>query len=151
MIFSRPVEYSLRALSYLATLENGSVAMARDVADATDIPPFFLAKILQDLARQGLLVSQKGPTGGFRLKDVPEKVSLLRVVEAVQKEPVTGRCPAGHSPCTRSTVCGFHESWVPVQERVVEYLKGTTLAQAARSLDRKRPKASKNRKRTGKG
>jgi Rrf2 family transcriptional regulator, iron-sulfur cluster assembly transcription factor len=151
MIFSRPVEYSLRALSHLATLEHGSVAMARDVADATEIPPFFLAKILQDLARQGLLISQKGPTGGFRLKDAPEKVTLLRVVEAVQKEPVANGCPAGHSPCTRSTVCGYHESWAPVQERVVEYLKGTTLAQAARALDRRRPKASRNRKRSGKG
>lgn len=151
MIFSRPVEYSLRALSHLATLEPGSVAMARDVADATEIPPFFLAKILQDLARQGLLISQKGPTGGFRLKEAPEKVTLLRVVEAVQKEPVVNGCPAGHSPCTRSTVCGYHESWAPVQERVVEYLKGTTLAQAARALDRRRPKASRNRKRSGKG
>jgi len=149
MLFSKPVEYSLRALSYLATLQNGTVAMAREVAEATDIPPFFLAKILQDLARQGLLVSLKGPTGGFRLGGPADKLTLLQIVEAVQKEPVGGRCPAGHSPCTRGTECGFYESWQPVQDRVVEYLKGTTLAQAARALDRKRQKGLKARKRPG--
>ncbi len=151
MLFSKPVEYSLRALSYLATVQNGNVAMARDVAEATEIPPFFLAKILQDLARQGLLISLKGPTGGFRLKDAPEKITLLRIVEAVQKEPVSSRCPAGHSPCGKGVACGFYDSWQPVQDHVVEYLKGTTLAQAARTLDRKRQNAAKARKRTGKG
>jgi Rrf2 family iron-sulfur cluster assembly transcriptional regulator len=150
MLFSKPVEYSLRALSYLATMENGSVAMARDIAEETDIPPFFLAKILQDLARQGLLISLKGPTGGFRLKDPPEKITLLRVVEAIHKEPFAARCPAGHAPCGRGNACGFYESWQPVQDHVVEYLKGTTLAHAGRVLDRKRQNTAKARKRSGK-
>ena len=65
MIYSRSVEYALRALTHLAMLPRGAQKMAREIAAEEDAPLFYLAKTLQQLARRGILHSVKGPSGGF--------------------------------------------------------------------------------------
>ena len=83
MIYSRTAEYALRALRQLAALPPDEYAMAKNIAAEGNIPAHFLAKILQDLARDGFLKSNKGPRGGFRLALPAEDLSMLRVIEAV--------------------------------------------------------------------
>src|SRR3974390_1270997 len=66
MIYSRSAEYAIRAFVHLAQVQEGKYAMVKNIAEQEDIPAHFLAKILQQLARKGLLRSSKGPTGGVR-------------------------------------------------------------------------------------
>ena len=68
MIYSRSAEYAIRAFVHLAQVQEGKYAMVKNIAEQEDIPAHFLAKILQQLARKGLLRSSKGPTGGFSLR-----------------------------------------------------------------------------------
>ena len=68
MIYSRSAEYAIRAFVHLAQVPEGKYAMVKNIAEQEDIPAHFLAKILQQLARKGLLRSSKGPTGGFALR-----------------------------------------------------------------------------------
>jgi len=65
MIYSRSAEYAIRAFVHLAQVPEGKYAMVKNIAEQEEIPAHFLAKILQQLARKGLLRSSKGPTGGF--------------------------------------------------------------------------------------
>src|SRR6266581_5775651 len=63
MIYSRSAEYAIRSFVYLARIPDGKFAMARHIAEEEKIPAHFLAKILQELTRKGLLRSNKGPSG----------------------------------------------------------------------------------------
>ena len=75
MIYSRSAEYAIRAFVHLATVPEGKYAMVKNIAEQEEIPAHFLAKILQQLARKGLLRSSKGPTGGFAMRVDPSEVS----------------------------------------------------------------------------
>jgi len=148
MIFSRSAEYAIRALIRMAELEEGRYALVNDIAAESDIPQHFLSKILQDLARGGLLKSSKGPGGGFRLSSAPEEVSMMRIVDAVDGPGRYDRCPAGCAECTVRAVCGFHDSWMPLRSRIIDYLEGTSVADLQNALGEKRRLLARTRRRT---
>src|ERR1700716_3920710 len=83
MLYSRSAEYAIRSFVYLARVPSGKFAMARQIAEEEQIPAHFLAKILQELTRKGLLRSSKGPTGGFSLRMPASQIRLLDLVEAL--------------------------------------------------------------------
>jgi Rrf2 family protein len=146
MIFSRSAEYAIRAMATLATRPLGEPMLVKQVAAEAAIPEHFLAKLLQDLARHGLLKSNKGPGGGFRLVVAPALVPLLRVVEAVDGPDRYHRCIEGHAECNDRTACALHDAWMPLKSHIVECLEGTTIADLAKSLsDKRRPLARSRR------
>jgi Rrf2 family protein len=138
MIYSRSAEYALRALIQLAGLPPGEYAMAKNIAAEGNIPAHFLAKILQDLARDGFLKSNKGPRGGFRLSLPAEDLSMLRVIEAVDGAGRYDRCIGGSPECNDRAACGMHDSWKALRSRIIEYLGGTSIADLAQALGEKR-------------
>src|SRR5260370_7143867 len=83
MIYSRSAEYAIRSFVFLARIPDGKFAMARHIAKEEQIPAHFLAKILQELTRKGLLRSSKGPSGGFCLRLPASQIRLLDLVEAL--------------------------------------------------------------------
>jgi Rrf2 family protein len=146
MIYSRSSEYAIRAFVYLAAMPEGKLVMAKQIAEETQIPAYFLAKILQQLARKGHLRSSKGPTGGFALNQPAERICMLEVIEAVDGLGSFKRCISGMSECTDATPCGLHESWKPVRGHIVEYLQGTMISDVAKSLEEKRRSLTRPRK-----
>jgi Rrf2 family protein len=138
MIYSRSAEYALRALIQLAALPPGEYAMAKNIAAEGNIPAHFLAKILQDLARDGFLKSNKGPRGGFRLSLPAEDLSMLRVIEAVDGAGRYDRCIGGSPECNDRAACGMHDSWKALRSRIIDYLGGTSIADLAQALGEKR-------------
>ncbi|MDP9113854.1 MAG: Rrf2 family transcriptional regulator [Acidobacteriota bacterium] len=138
MIYSRSAEYALRALAHIAALPPGEFTMAKTIAADTNIPPPFLAKILQDLTRNGFLKSNKGPGGGFRLSVPAEDLSMLRIVETVDGPGRFDRCIGGAAECNDRAVCGMHDSWNALRSRIIEYLGGTSVADLAKALGEKR-------------
>lgn len=122
MIYSRTAEYALRALVQLAALPPDEYAMAKNIAAEGNIPGHFLAKILQDLARDGFLKSNKGPRGGFRLALPAEDLSMLRVIEAVDGAGRYDRCIGGAPECNDRAACGMHDSWKALRSRIIDYL-----------------------------
>ena len=138
MIYSRSAEYALRALIQLAALQPDEFAMAKNIAAEGNIPAHFLAKILQDLARDGFLKSNKGPRGGFRLALPAEDLSMLRVIEAVDGAGRYDRCIGGSPECNDRAACGMHDSWKALRSRIIDYLGGTSIADLAQALGEKR-------------
>lgn len=146
MIYSRAAEYAIRAFVELALIPPGRYMMARQVAEQSDIPAHFLAKILQQLARKGMLKSSKGPTGGFSLRIPPSEISLLRIVEAVDGLEDYRRCVGGMPECGDQVHCGMHDSWKGLRSRIMDYLEGTSIAELAKALDDKRSLSAKPRR-----
>lgn len=147
MILSRSSEYAIRAFVYLAQQEPGRLVMAKQIAEDAGLPGHFLAKLLQQLARKGLIRSNKGPSGGFMLNAPPKGVSLLSIVEGVDGSGLYDRCPLGHENCADNKTCAVHDGWMGVRSRIVDYLEHTSLADVSKSLanGHKKRKAAKAR------
>jgi len=150
MIYSRSAEYAIRALVRMADLEDGEYALVKDIAAESDIPQHFLSKILQDLARDGVLKSSKGPGGGFRLSGAAKNISMMQIVEAIDGAGRYDRCPAGCAECNDRAMCGFHDSWMPLRSRIVDYLQGTSVADLRNAFGEKRRLLARPRRRSTK-
>src|SRR3970040_690902 len=111
VLFSKQCEYALEAVTYLALKRDGEMTSIRELTKKLRIPYHFLGKILQDLTYKGLLVSQKGPTGGFRLGTPAENITLLHIVEAIDGVEFKHNCILGFSECSGERPCSIHENW----------------------------------------
>lgn len=131
MIWSRSCEYAIRALAHLARRRDGTLVLARRVAEETGMPAPFVAKLMQTMARGGLLRSNKGPQGGFTLRRPAAKVTLMDVVEAIDGTDWCGRCPGGLPECRDDAPCGLHDGWKRVRSSIIDYLEGTSIADVA--------------------
>ena len=137
MIYSRSAEYAIRAFMHLATVPPGKYAMVKHIAEQSDIPTHFLAKILQQLARKGFLRSSKGPTGGFSLRRPAAEITIIELVESIDGLADYQRCPGGMTECNDDQPCGLHDSWKLLRDRIIEYLERTTIADLSDARDQK--------------
>jgi Rrf2 family protein len=147
MIYSRSAEYAIRAFVHLAQVPEGKYAMVKNIAEQEGIPAHFLAKILQQLARKGLLRSSKGPTGGFALRMDPNEISLFTIVEALDGMAEYQHCASGLSECTDEMPCSMHDSWVALRSRIMDYLEGNTIADLVKALELKKKSLAANKQR----
>ena len=150
MIYSRSAEYAIRGCVHMATLAPGEYALVKTIAAESGIPAHFLAKILQELARDGFLKSSKGPGGGFRLSLPAAEISMLRIVEAVDGAGRYDRCIGGSPECNDRAPCGMHDSWKALRSRIIGYLGGTSVADLAKALGEKRRLLARSRRRADK-
>jgi len=138
MIYSRSAAYAIRALMHLARIPDGTYVMARSIAEEEGVPGHFLAKILQRLARKGMVKSCKGPNGGFALPKPAREIRLVDVVAAVDGLEDYRACIYGYGECNDSAACAMHDGWSPLRSRIMEYLERNSIADLSKALDRKR-------------
>ena len=91
-MLSQTVEYALRAMVYLAGFSDEPLP-TEQIAEKTKVPPAYLAKVLQNLTRKGLVRSHRGVRGGFSLAQSPEDITVLDVVNAVEPIQRIRTCP----------------------------------------------------------
>jgi Rrf2 family protein len=138
MIYSRSAEYAIRSFVYLARIPDGKFAMARHIAKEEQIPAHFLAKILQELTRKGLLRSNKGPSGGFSLRVPASQIRLLDLVEALD----------GHALAeSLDQAPWILDSWRDLHSRIMDYLERNTIADIAKALGEKKAAQERSRRR----
>lgn len=112
MQLSRKADYALRAVRHVSNLPKGKLGSINSIAEAEQIPREFLAKILKDLTRSGILVSYQGVTGGYRLARQPKEVSFLDVIEAIEGPIRINICTEGKScGCNQYDTCLMREFW----------------------------------------
>ena len=105
-MFSQTAEYALRAVVFLA--ESGETRYTTQViADTTRIPPRYLAKVLNSLARAGVLTAQRGIYGGFVLSKSPSEISVLDVIQAVDPLKRIYKCPL-NLDAHKDQLCPLH-------------------------------------------
>src|SRR3954451_8866335 len=105
-MFSQTAEYALRAIVYLAQEPLGQ-RTAREIADAMLVPHDYLAKVMGQLVRSGLVRAQRGKTGGFVLARSLQETSVLEVVNAVDPVQRILACPLGLAH-HREQMCPLH-------------------------------------------
>lgn len=95
-MLSQTIEYALRAMTFLASIDGDASFNSETIAECTKVPKGYLSKILRDLVVADLIVSQRGPNGGFTLSRSAAKISMLDVVNAVDPIPRIRKCPLGN-------------------------------------------------------
>lgn len=118
MRLTRAGEYAVRCVLYLAKKEKGALVSRREVAEQTETPDQFLAKIVQQLAKAGIIEIIQGAAGGYRLLREPGEITLLEVVEQVIGGISLNDCVARPQSCTRSATCSVHKVWVNACEQL---------------------------------
>jgi Rrf2 family transcriptional regulator, nitric oxide-sensitive transcriptional repressor len=106
-MISRTVEYALRAVVWLA-YRPATPHTTREVAEAAQIPPSYLSKVLQILVDSGLILSRRGLGGGFVLAREPSKMTVLDVVNAVEPIARIRACPLGLA-AHATRLCALHK------------------------------------------
>jgi Rrf2 family transcriptional regulator, iron-sulfur cluster assembly transcription factor len=134
LIFSRQCEYALQAVLYLALRPRGEMTSSKELTSRLQIPYHFLAKILQDLAKKGLLKSLKGPTGGFALGMQAKEITLFHIIEAVDGVEFTTSCVLGFPECSGKNPCAVHEKWSALRDGMYNMLVSKNILELAKGM-----------------
>ncbi|MFO0930067.1 MAG: Rrf2 family transcriptional regulator [Gemmataceae bacterium] len=121
--------HAVRAMVALARLPDGTYAGAAAIAQDIGAPQNYLGKLLRLLADEGLVESQKGLGGGFRLAREASRITLLDVVEPIDHLSRWSSCMLGLSACSDAAPCAMHERWKAVRTTYLQMLQQTTLAE----------------------
>lgn len=128
MQLTRAADYGVRAMIHLASADTRARSSLTELADAADVSPAFLSKVLQRLVRSGFVASWRGKKGGFELLDRGRGASLLEILKALDGVPELNVCLLSGG-CHRSPWCAAHEVWQEAQTRMREILSAATLEQ----------------------
>lgn len=124
-MLSLTVEYALRAVVALSEEPDSAVPLKR-IAKAAQVPADYLAKVMRDLVRAGIVASKPGRTGGYSLEDASLDRSLWDVATAVESVRMTESCPLG-KPCHALELCPLHRALRAAELAFAEQMRGATL------------------------
>ena len=127
-IFSKTCEYAIRAVLYIAhKTTTGNRVGIKDIAAGIASPELYLAKILQDLSRKGLISSVKGPNGGFYITELSLSRPLSDIVEAVDGNGLFVGCALGLKQCSEVNPCPLHHQFKAIRDQIHAVLRTNTI------------------------
>jgi Rrf2 family protein len=127
MRVSAKVDYALRAMTELAAAAP-SLRTAEQLATAQKIPPKFLESILAQLRNGGLVASQRGAEGGYRLAKPPEEISIADVIRELEGPIATVRGARPDELEYSGAAAGLRDIWLELRSQMRGVLEQTTLA-----------------------
>ncbi len=131
-MMSKTALHAVMALTELARAPMGTYHGAGAIAARINAPPNYLGKLLQTMAREGLVESQKGLRGGFRLNRDPGRLSLFDAVEPIDHVSRWSGCFLGGGICSEEHPCAVHVRWQEVRTAYLRFLQETTIADLAK-------------------
>jgi Rrf2 family transcriptional regulator, cysteine metabolism repressor len=134
MKFGVGVDYCLKALITLAErYPTAQPQRVEEIAAVQNIPENYLRRLLIELKRGGLVLSQKGPSGGYMLARHPSKITMAEVVQIIEGDYVPVECleDGSNALCQRGDNCAMRDVWNEVRDSVNAILSGVTLQSLA--------------------
>ena len=137
-MFSKTCEYALRAMMYVGQKsKDGAKVGIKEIAEGTDSPEYFIAKVLQGLTRKDLIRSQKGPSGGFYLDEKRMNCTLAEIVMAIDGDEVFKKCGLGLKECSEKMPCPIHHDFKKIKTALLNMLQSTRLDELNEQLEKK--------------
>lgn len=129
-MFTKVTQYGLKALTFLAQhCEKEQYWGVKRIAREIDAPEAFCSKVLQELSRRKILLSAKGPRGGFKLAQAPQDVFLITIVEILEGRGLVKDCVLGFKQCSDAVPCPFHVHYAAIRQELEDLLQRLSLAQ----------------------
>lgn len=118
--------YAVTAMLDLALHDGAGPVRLAEISRRQEISLSYLEQLFSRLRRAGLVVSTRGPGGGYSLARPAHEISVSEVIEAVDERVDTTRC-GGLGNCQNNAPCLTHELWIELSARIREFLEGITL------------------------
>jgi Rrf2 family protein len=131
-MLSNSCRYGIRAVIYLASqpASNGKTGIKK-ISEDLNLPTPFLAKILQQLAKQKILSSSKGPHGGFSLLKDPRKITLLDIVRTIDGHDIFTSCIMHNGSCEGvekdKVRCPLHDDYEKSRQAIIKLFSNRTI------------------------
>ena len=119
------------AMKHLAVHSDGASASAREIAEAYDIPLELMAKVLQRLARSGLVLSLQGTRGGYRLARSTRQISVADIIQAIDGPLTVTACSTESENCGQYAKCSVRDPLWKIKDRIISALSDCTLQEIA--------------------
>ena len=129
---SKATDYGIVLLAQLASDSRAEPQNARELAACSDLPVPMVSKVLKALAREGLLVSQRGAKGGYSLAREPEELTVSEMIRVLEGPVALTDCAIGPAHCEHETMCAVREPWQQISRVVDRALADVTLADLVR-------------------
>jgi Rrf2 family iron-sulfur cluster assembly transcriptional regulator len=129
VIFSKKCELALQAVLFLSTQDSKKAFNATQISEKLGVPKEFVAKVLQQLAIEGIVGSKKGKNGGFFLKRSANSIHLIDIILAIDGLDVFHKCVLGFKGCSMDNPCPVHEKWGKLRDETYKMLSEETLAE----------------------
>ena len=138
-MFSNSVKYAINAVLYLAINTKGpQKILARDISKEIAVPNAYIAKLLQELVRNNIISSERGPKGGFYLTEANRKIPIIRIVELIDGEELFKSCVLGLEHCNEAKPCPLHEKISPYRWSLLTALEYNTIQDYADEISEHR-------------
>jgi Rrf2 family protein len=134
--FSKRADYGLMAVQYIASVQFDDVTRARvvntkEIAEEHNIPVELLAKVLQALAKSGIVESQNGPKGGYLLAREASKITIAQILEAIEGPLGITDCyhekESTACSCVQYEHCNIRTPLLKVQDSIYQLLNSMTI------------------------
>jgi len=110
-----------------------------EIAEEKCIPKHFLSKILQLLVKHKLLISMRGPSGGFKLGRPANDISLIEIVDVIDGLEIFDQCGIEYKPCNPDDPCPIHDEYSDHRKRVFNLFETKTLEGIAEDIKKGEP------------
>ena len=127
MLLTKTTEYAVRVLIFMA-YQDKDLFTAKHIHEKLKIPYKYLTRIMTNLAKKGYLESIRGRAGGFKFQKKLDKITLLRIIDAVEGLEGFDKCILGLEDCTDENPCALHYVWEKTKQEFIKNLSTTTLA-----------------------
>jgi Rrf2 family protein len=135
---TKKADYGLIAMKHLAAKPTAG-ASANEIARSYGIPLPLLAKVLQKLARDGLLRSVHGTNGGYRLARDPKTISALEVIRAIDGPMILTSCFTQGGDCYHSGKCSVREPLRKIHHGILQLLESITISEMNDEVEQAEP------------
>ncbi len=134
-MFSKACEYGIRAVLFIAKQsQNDLRPNISEIAKAVDSPEPFTAKVCQQLARENVIRSKKGPSGGFYLEK-DSQLKLSEIVSAIDGDKIFTGCGLGLRECSSEHPCPVHNQFMKVRNGLKHMCENTLVMELAANLE----------------
>ncbi len=124
---SKKADYALIALKDLASRPECDAPSAREIAERYAIPVELMAKVLQRLAKMGIVASHQGTRGGYHLARAPTQISVADVILAIDGPVLVTACSDEDESCEQYDTCNVRDPLWRLKDRIVQALAAFTV------------------------
>lgn len=136
-MFSKACEYGIKAAVFIAVRSReGKRVSLNEIAGEIDSPIAFTAKVLQELTRNNIVDSIRGPSGGFEInKNKVNKIMLSKIVSAIDGDSIYKGCALGFKNCNENLPCPIHHKFVIIRNELKQMLETTSLLDLSKDIN----------------
>ena len=134
-MFSNSSKYAIKAVLYLALNSNEeNKIMVKDIAEPINVPQAYIAKLLQELSRQNVISSTRGPKGGFYLSDKDRMQPLRKIINVIDGESRISSCLLSLESCNDDKPCPLHKIAFPLRTKLLDSFENKAIDDLAQDV-----------------